>query len=279
MSDEKHIIEPGIFTKIQTCLKEIERKNNVRVLYACESGSRAWGFESQDSDYDVRFIYVRPRDWYISIDVERAAEMSSKFRSTNDLDINGWDIRKTLQLFQKSNPPLNEWLLSPVVYATHGSLVDRLRELAPATYNPVSARYHYLSMAKKTYKNELTGYSVRRKKYLYALRPLLAVEWIETGMGVVPIEFEQLVAGTIVDQPLLGEINQLLDVKRSGNEADTGPRFELIQKFIEAKLEQYADTHSLETGSRSELTMLNNLFRETIERDAPSDRHVSRSPN
>ena len=96
-------------------LDQIEREDDVRIVYACESGSRAWGFESTDSDWDVRFIYVHPRDWYLSIDVGEKRDVIE--RPINDeLDISGWDLRKALKLLRKSNPPLLEWLSSPIVY-------------------------------------------------------------------------------------------------------------------------------------------------------------------
>jgi len=80
-------------------LDQIEREENVRIFYACESGSRAWGFESTDSDWDVLFIYVHPRDWYLSIDVEDKRNVIE--RSINDeLDISGWDLRKGLKLLR-----------------------------------------------------------------------------------------------------------------------------------------------------------------------------------
>jgi len=96
-------------------LAAIEHTELVHILYACESGSRAWGFASPDSDYDVRFIYVRPRDWYLSIDLERRRDVIER-PIEGVLDINGWDLRKALQLMRKSNPPLFEWLHSPLVY-------------------------------------------------------------------------------------------------------------------------------------------------------------------
>ena len=96
-------------------IAEVEATENVTIFYACESGSRAWGFPSADSDYDVRFIYLRKPDWYLSIDVEDKRDVIE--RPINDeLDISGWDLRKALKLLWKSNPPLLEWLVSPIVY-------------------------------------------------------------------------------------------------------------------------------------------------------------------
>lgn len=98
---------------IRSRLDAIQASENVCIVYACESGSRAWGFPSADSDYDVRFIYVRPVEWYLSIDDKRDV---IECPVEDGLDINGWDLRKALRLSRKSNPPLLEWLGSPIVY-------------------------------------------------------------------------------------------------------------------------------------------------------------------
>ena len=188
----------------------------------------------------------------------------------DDLDISGWDVRKTLQLFYKSNPPLNEWLISPIVYLEHGEFAHRLRELAPDSYNPIAAHYHYLRMADNNFRSYLKGEIVRRKKYLYVLRPLLAVNWIENGTGVVPIAFDKLVAGTVSDVKLLREIDELLDLKRGGMESDEGPRFNLIHAFIESEMERHGDDHNQTPGSRADMIVLNDLFRSTIENYGPS---------
>ena len=242
----------------------------MRVLYACESGSRAWGFESQDSDYDVRFVYVRTRDWYLSIDVERKRDVI-ELPISDDLDICGWDVRKTLQLFYKSNPPLNEWLVSPIVYMQHGEFASRLRKLAPDSYNPIAGHYHYLRMADNNFRSYLKGDIVRRKKYFYVLRPLLAVKWIESKKGVVPVEFDKLVAGTVSDSNLRNEINELLALKRAGVESDEGPRFDCIHSFIESEFGRHGNDHDQTPGSHADLEVLNDLFREVIENDAPDN--------
>jgi len=262
-------IPADVLVDIKHHLAEIERDHNVCVLYACESGSRAWGFESRDSDFDVRFIYARPRDWYLAIDVERQRDVIEL--PINDLlDINGWDIRKALQLFRKSNPPLNEWLFSPIVYMQRGTLADRLRELAPAAYNTTAAHYHYVRMASNNFRTYLKGETVRRKKYLYVLRPLLAVNWIECDNGVVPTEFDRLVSGTVNDSSLLAEIGELLRIKRAGSESDTGPRLPAIHAFIESEMTRHSDAPQKPHGSRADIGVLNELFLTIISGDPPN---------
>ncbi len=138
--------------QIEVELQRIEQEEGVNILSACESGSRAWGFPSKDSDYDVRYIYIRPVEWYLSIFEKRDVIE----RPISDmLDINGWDLKKALNLFRKSNPPLLEWLQSPIVYLENGSVAEQIRRVSPLTFSPRSCMHHYLHMAKGNYREYL----------------------------------------------------------------------------------------------------------------------------
>lgn len=256
-------IAPDIQAEIKRQLIQLERDHGIAILYACESGSRAWGFESTDSDYDVRFLYVRPSDWYVSIDLESRRDVV-ELPIDDVLDINGWDIRKALQLFRKTNPPLIEWLFSPIVYRETGWLADRMRQLAPEIYNFTSARYHYYHMADRNFREYLRGDSVIRKKYLYVLRPLLAVNWIEKGLGIVPTEFDRLVSETVSDVGLTAEIAELLRLKRSGNELDLGAPFPAIQTFVESELERHSNESKIHSQPKSDFETLNQIFRDVV---------------
>ncbi len=130
-------------------LDRLEREEQIRILYACESGSRAWGFPSQDSDYDVRFLYIRRPEWYLSIFDKRDVierPISEK------LDIGGWDLRKALNLYRKSNPPLLEWLQSPIRYSEKYGVAEQLRGIASLAFSPKSCVYHYFHMARGNYR-------------------------------------------------------------------------------------------------------------------------------
>src|SRR3972149_12214123 len=129
---------------IREKLTEIESNENVKIFYACESGSRAWGFPSSDSDYDVRFMYLHSTEWYLTIDTQRDV---IEHPVNGQLDINGWDIRKALKLFQKSNPPLMEWLGSTIRYLEKFTIAAKMRELLPRYYSSAACAYHYLHMA------------------------------------------------------------------------------------------------------------------------------------
>jgi len=258
------MIPDPIRSKILSLLDGIESDHNVRILYACESGSRAWGFESHDSDFDVRFIYARPADWYLAIDVERKRDVI-ELPVDEVMDISGWDLRKALQLFYKSNPPLHEWLISPIVYREVGHCAERMRDLAPVIYNPIAAHHHYLSMAGNNVRNYLDRDLVKRKKYLYALRPILAVRWIEQGRGVVPTEFQKLVEGTELEPALIEEIAELLRQKRAGGEIGEGPRLPVIHAFIESEKARHEANPPKDPGKRPSVETLNELFRELVE--------------
>lgn len=228
-------INPTIRTEILTELKKIERDEEVTILYACESGSRAWGFESTDSDYDVRFIYLRKTAWYLTTQQKRDVIE----RPINDeLDISGWDLPKALNLLKKSNPPLLEWLQSPIIYKEVPESVEKIRELMPMFYSPISCMYHYLHMGEKNFRQYVRDDEVWIKKYFYVLRPVLACRWIERGLGVVPIEFQKLVDATLHDNPLLDALEKLLIRKRSGEELDRGPKIPIVSDFLAGEIER-----------------------------------------
>lgn len=248
--------------KIIEELKNIEVTYGVKILFACESGSRAWGFPSKDSDYDVRFIYIHPPEWYLSI-VEKRDVIELPIN--NLLDINGWDIRKTLNLFRKSNPPLLEWLKSEIVYYQNFSFVDRLRDISSEVFSPKSCMYHYLSMARGNYREFLQGEKVKIKKYFYVLRPVLACKWIEKYNTMPPILFQELVQDIVPNGKLHSEITNLLERKIKGDELDYEPRINVINEFIEKEIEHINKFINISQSSKENLTeKLDNLFRETL---------------
>ena len=190
---------------INSRLAEIEVNQNIKIVYACESGSRAWGFPSANSDYDVRFIYIRPLDWYLSINEKRDV---IEYPLEAELDINGWDLKKALKLLQKTNPPLLEWLGSPIVYLEKSNVAQNMRQLAKEYSLPSVCLYHYLHMARGNFREYLQGDIVWVKKYFYVLRPLLAMIWIENGLGIVPTDFNVVVEKLQLD-PELKKISQI----------------------------------------------------------------------
>ena len=257
-------IDSDIGVEIDARLDELERMEQVKVLFACESGGRGWGFESSDSDYDVRFIYMRPRDFYRSINLERKRDVI-ELPIEGVWDINGWDLRKALQLFPKSNPPLLEWLRSPIVYREASGVVQKLRILAPEYYSPKACFHHYWNMAKGQYRLHLAGDRVLLKRYFYVLRPLLAMRWIEEGLGVVPMELEKLVKGTVRDQALKHDIEELVEAKRTGLESGFSPRISLISGFIEGEMRRLEGRQLDLPAPGAPVSQLDSLFREALE--------------
>lgn len=245
-------------------LAQIEQEEQVRIIYACESGSRAWGFPSQDSDYDVRFIYVRPLEWYLSIEDQRDV---IERPISDQLDINGWDIRKALKLFRKSNPPLLEWLQSPIQYDEQYSVAEQIRSLSPLTFSPKSCMYHYLNMAKGNFRDYLQGEQVKIKKYFYVLRPLLACGWIERYETMPPMAFDKLVETLVpADTSLYTEIHDLLRRKKAGDELDMEPQLPAIQAYITAQIahvEQLAT--EIQRQATVEIEVLNRIFQSAVQ--------------
>lgn len=248
--------------EIRNELIKLEAHHNIRVLYAVESGSRAWGFASTDSDWDVRFIYIHHPDWYFQID-DRKDNLEEIL--PNDIDLAGWELKKALRLFRKSNPPLLEWLRSPIVYMDHFSFATKLRELANEYFNPKSCLHHYFHMAEGNYRTYLQGDSVRVKKYFYVLRPILACDWIINTNSMVPMEFSELLEKQVTDQAVKSEIQNLLVRKMAGEELNEEPKIQVLNNFVEYKIKFYSDfLKSVMPAPLPNTDKLNMLFKETM---------------
>ncbi len=246
--------------RILSELKGIEAEENVRVLYAVESGSRAWGFPSRDSDYDVRFIYVRPATFYLSIITGR--DVIEK-PIADDLDISGWDLRKALQLFQKSNPSILEWLHSSTHYFERLNTGERFRTLEPRYVTLRSSMYHYISLAEGQFSRYMQGENVPVKKYFYVLRPVLACRWLVAHGTFPPLDFETLMQQLPEESDLTRAIRDLLRRKLAGDELALEPRIPFIHAFVEEGIGQYkALAQELpKEGAVSDHAPLDNLFR------------------
>ena len=257
------MIAENIKQEIQGRIKQAEAEHDVRVLYAVESGSRAWGFASQNSDYDVRFIYVRPKNWYLSVDLEQKRDVI-EYEITDEIDLNGWDLKKTLQLFAKSNPAIIEWLQSPVIYLENGAFAAEARALLQDMYSIEKGIYHYKNMATRNYLNYLKDGIVPLKKYFYALRPLLAIRWIERHRAPAPIEFGKLRQLIPVGSNLEAEIAKLLARRQNSREQELIPAVPELNTFIETELERLKNIQIPKTARRSHWESLNSLFRKNL---------------
>ncbi|HET7117624.1 MAG TPA: nucleotidyltransferase domain-containing protein [Hanamia sp.] len=248
--------------EIKNELANLEKDKNIKILYAVESGSRAWGFESKDSDWDVRFIYVHQYDWYLSIN-EKKDNIEKML--PNDLDLSGWELKKTLLLFRKSNPPLLEWLRSPIIYKEEFTTVAQLRNAVKSYFNPKSCLYHYLHMANGNYEAYFKNQEVKLKKYFYVLRPILACCWIERTNEMAPMEFDILLDKEISDPILKNKIINLLSKKKNGDELKTGNRIKVIDDFIIEKLNYFKSfLADFKFNNSINNDLLNSIFRNTL---------------
>ncbi len=212
-------------------LNEIEEKKNIRILHCIESGSRAWGFASPDSDYDVRFIYIRPKEFYLRLDKTRDV---IEWQLDDTLDINGWDIKKALTLLHSSNPTLFEWNSSPIIYKTTEEW-SQISKMINNYFVKKSGLYHYLSTAKRNYKEFLTGETVKFKKYFYVIRPLLACKWILSEGTPPPMLFSSLME-KYLEEEIKPDVEKLLDLKMNAPEISEGKRFDSVNEYIERNI-------------------------------------------
>ena len=230
-----------ITQSIKEKLSQIEERENMRIIYACESGSRAWGFASPDSDYDVRFIFVRPVQDYLRVkDLPDFidAELNEVY------DINGWDLKKFCKQLYKSNPVIFEWGDSPLVYRTSEDW-KMIKSVMKDYICPRTMIYHYLGLANSSIKKYLTDKEITYKKYFYILRAVLAASWIFEKKSPAPTEYAKLVAAELERKsPTLNyfidgdfeELQKDLYEKKSSSEKARGKRNIFLDNFIDMRM-------------------------------------------
>lgn len=250
-------------------LDTIVTTEKIKILYACESGSRAWGFASPDSDYDVRFVYLPQVDHYLTVST-KDPDIPTRNRDVfdppvdGDWDLHGWDLRKALELIFKSNPTIFEWLQSPIVYREDSTWITQFRQLAQPFYSPMKAQYHYYAMASNNLKEHLQGDAVRYKKYLYVLRPLLCVQWLREGRGIPPMQFKDLVETLVTDTVVRNEIEALLEIKMRGSEAEYQSTRPILNTFIRDMLYRYSSSPDEDKERRPSILLLDRFLRDTM---------------
>jgi predicted nucleotidyltransferase len=217
-------------TRIAAALAALEAEHGIHILYACESGSRAWGFPSPDSDYDVRFIYTQPLDWYLRLD---EGPDTLNFPVDDELDLAGWELRKTLRLLRGSNAPLFEWLQSPIIYHEAPGFQAQLAPLLPPAFNLKAGLHHYLGQLRRGIEEDLIGEDVRLKRLFYALRSALAAHWIREHRALPPMEFASL--RMLLPDDLQGIIDEMLAQKAVSNEKTMVARPAALVAFLAAE--------------------------------------------
>ena len=245
-------------------LRRIAQENNIRILYACETGSRGWGFASPDSDYDVRFIYVHPLDQYLSVD-EPKTTLGSIFEDGGEvLDFNAWELRKTLHHLRKSNATPFEWLQSPILYQQEGRFREELWALAPDFFDARATVHHYLGICHNSIKTGIADGHINIKKYFYILRPLLAAKWAVERQTIPPMEFRPLLTQIAGNTALMTAIQQLWADKEKALEGQSIPLIPIIQEFIGAEMEHCQTAAADLKKTTNATTTLDLFFRKTL---------------
>ena len=256
------------YTHISEKLNTVAQEHNVRIIKAIESGSRAWGFPSKNSDYDVRFIYARSLDSYLSVEPCRDTIETSLIDDPKlgvPLDLKGWDVRKALQLAIKSNAVLIEWLTSPICYMENTAAARKLLHFAKSCANLNNLAYHYNRLARNAWdKIEEGENNSELKLYCYALRPALALKWIDKSRDLPPMDMHSLCSRSSLGEKLLAEIKKLLMLKSSANEEDIVPRNALLDKFIISVLEKEVEREKTRGPDQEILEKADQLFRNLI---------------
>ena len=252
--------------RIEQELQAIEHEHDVRILLAIESGSRAWGFPSVDSDYDVRFIYVHGMETYLSVELPRDVIE----RPVNSaLDINGWDLRKALRLLVRSNAILFEWLTSPLRYREAEAASAKIRSLAEETCFLPAFIYHYDRMARRFFDEvAASADAIPFKTYCYALRTSLALHWIRHYEQPPPMDLSTLLSQDIVSGEVREAITRLVKRKASATEQATCRRIPGLDNLIAGTLRETASRSNLPDRT-NELSDANALFASLVRKEIP----------
>ena len=248
-------------TKIKTLLQNLEQKKGIQILFACEAGSRAWGFPSPDSDYDIRFIYRHARPWYLTLNEKKD---TIEFMENELLDGSGWDIRKFMRLMYKSNASIYEWLFSPIVYRQGNELITELKQIATTYFLPKKIMFHYLGIAKGMLEREFKGEEVKIKKYFYVIRPVLAAKWIAEKQTPAPVDFQELLPLIETHTEVYQAIQKLLSEKEVAVEGQLIPKIPVLDEFIQQEMEQLDQVAKTMEKRENNYDVLNAFYQKHI---------------
>lgn len=248
--------------KIKRYLLEIEKEKDIKILLACETGSRAWGFPSPDSDYDIRVIYVKRCNWYLSL--HEGTDSFTKMLDENEIDISGWELRKSLRLLMKSNAPMLERIQSPIVYMCDSLFLSEINLLSDNAYSKISTMHHYLSMAKKFIESLSTDSPYKLKTFFYALRSSIACLWILNHDKKPPIEFKIMLTQLEIAPQLIARINTLIELKATISESYMHKGENEIIEYMKKIVEKAELSFKSLPGNKIEIDRFNTLFRQFI---------------
>lgn len=255
-------------SQIDLMLEEAAANHGVLIPLAIESGSRAWGFPSPDSDYDCRFIYVRSTDEHLTPwSVRDVIELPIQ----DDLDVNGWDLGKAVRLLVKGNAVVLEWLMSPIMYRVDADFRAAFLDLAARVANRNAIAKHYLHLGRRQRQAYLVGdTTVPQKKIFYALRPAAALRWLwaHPNETVAPMNFEALLAECDPPTRLLAEVEELLRRKKETRELGDAPISLTIMQFIDDEFERWGavDLYTTTTVDEAARAAAADFYREMVVR-------------
>ena len=253
-----------MISTIKNKLQEIQIKNNIKILYAIESGSRGWGFPSKDSDYDVRFIYLNKTEHYLSIFEEKDY---IELPIDEVLDINGWDLKKVLRLLYKPNPNIIEWLSSPIVYKQETVFIESLRNIADQYYSPKPILYHYVSLAKKKFEDIYEKKEINIKKLFYVIRPIMACKWVLEKDSIPPMNLHDIMKEIKIEDEILNEINRLIKFKHDCIESDTIIANDNLIKYLHNQIINIdTSINNINSNNNKNHKLLNDFFIDTLKK-------------
>ena len=250
--------------KIKNYLSELEKEKNIKILLACETGSRAWGFPSQDSNFDVRIIYQHDKDWYLTLN-ERKDSIKHMY-DNHEIDITGWDLRKCLHILIKSSPTLLEHTQSHLIYQADVDFMNDFNLLANTAYSPITTVFHHFSMAKNILEDVRDKHEYKLKSFFYVLRSSIACLWITQNKKMPPIDFRKMLSGVKIKEPLNKRIYELIDLKSTKNEdyIHSGEK-ELIE-FFQQQIAYISKNFKLFTHSKANIEECNRFFIKQLNR-------------
>ena len=248
--------------KIQQYLQQIEADKDITILLACETGSRAWGIPSPESDYDIRIIYVHKKDWYLSLS-EKKDSIDLMFEN-NNIDITGWDLKKSMKLLAKSNAGLLERIQSPIVYQSHPDFIKKITALAQVQYSKIATIHHYLSMAKGFIYDVNSEADYKLKKFFYALRSTITCKWIMEKESIPPIEFKEMYMNLNLDHALVSRIDELILLKSTIKEGYLHSGEEELRQFMDDVIKEADKKRKSLPSAKGNMNDLNELFINTV---------------
>lgn len=261
-------MDPEKVARVDALLDRVAADHSVHIPLAIESGSRAWGFPSPDSDYDGRFVYVRPARAHLTpFPVRDVIEPPGE----GDLDVNGWDLAKALRLLLKGNAVIIEWLRSPVVYRGEAWFRDAFLDFARRTADRQAIGRHYLHLGERQRRVYFgDGQAVARKKIFYALRPAATLRWLRLhpADAIAPMHFPTLMAECDPPAALAAEVAELIAAKAVTRELGAAPLPPTVAAFIDAEFDHARAL--FETGraraTAAAMAQAEGLYRQVVER-------------